>query len=90
MIETRCLKIDVICDSVDIFTIAETKIDSSFSTANSRITNYHTPYPLDISDKSGGIFVYIKSNITILHLNCGNLYKSIQLVPFEINFRPPS
>ena len=27
-----------------------------------RLANYHIPYPLDISDKTGGILVYIKSN----------------------------
>ena len=75
------------CDSVDILTIVETKIDSSFPTAQFRLTNYHTPYRLDISDKSGGILVYIKSNITTRQLNCGNLCKSIQAVPFEINLR---
>ena len=77
----------VICDSVDIFTIAENKIDSSFPTAQFRCSNYHTPYRLDISDKSGGILVYTKSNIPTRQLNCGNLYKSIQAVPFEINLR---
>ena len=77
----------VICDSVDILTIAETKIDSSFPTAQFRLANYHTPYRLDISNKSGGILVYIKSNIPTRQLNCGNLCKSIQAVPFEINLR---
>ena len=77
----------VICDRVDILTIAETKIDSSFPTAQFRLANYHTPYRLDISNKSGGILVYIKSNIPTRQLNCGNLCKSIQAVPFEINLR---
>ena len=77
----------VICDSVDILTIAETKIDYSFPTAQFRLANYHTPYRLDISNKSGGILVYIKSNIPTRQLNCGDLCKSIQAVPFEINLR---
>ena len=77
----------VICDSVSILTIAETKIDSSFPTAQFRLANYHTPYRLDISNKSGGILVYIKSNIPTRQLNCGDLCKSIQAVPFEINLR---
>ena len=50
----------VICDSVDILTIAETKIDYSFPTAQFRLANYYTPYRLDISNKSGGILVYIR------------------------------
>ena len=64
-----------------------TKIDSSFLTAQFRLANYHTPYCLGISDKSGGILVYIKSNIPTFQLNCGNLCKSIQAAPFEINLR---
>ena len=67
-----------ICDSVDILTIAETKIDSSFPTAQFLLANYYTPYRLDISHKSVGILVYIKSR---------NLCKSIQVVPFDINLR---
>ena len=77
----------VICDSVDILTIAETKIDYSFPTAQFRLANYHTPYRLDISNNSGGILVYIRSNILTRQLNCGNLCKSIQAVLFEINLR---
>ena len=33
------------------------------------------------------ILVYIKSNIPTRQLNCGNLCKSIQAIPFEINLR---
>ena len=51
----------VICDRVDILTIAETKIDSSFPTAQFRVANYHTPYRSDISNKSGDILAYIRS-----------------------------
>ena len=77
----------VISDSVVILTIAETKIDSTFLTAQFRFANYHTTYRLDISDKCGGILAYIQPNIPTSQLNCGNLCKSIQAVPFEINLR---
>ena len=77
----------VICDSIGIFTIAGTKIDSSFSTTQFCLANYHTTYRLDISDKSGVILIYIKSNIPSCQLNCGHLCKSIQVVPFEINLK---
>ena len=77
----------VICDSVGIYTIAGTKIDSSFPTAQFHLANYHTTYHLGICDKSGGILVYIKSNIPTCQLNCQNLCKCFQVVPFEINLR---
>ena len=77
----------VICDNVEILTIAETKIGSSFPTAQIRLANHRTPYRLDISNNSGGILVYVRSNIPTRQLNCGNVCKSIQAVPFEMNLR---
>ena len=77
----------VISDIVAILTTAETKIDLAFFTAQFRFANYHTSYCLDISDKCGGILAYIKPNISIRQLNCGNVCKSVQAVPFEINLR---
>ena len=40
-----------------------------------------------MSEKSGGILVYINSSIPSRQLHCGNLNLSIQVVPFEINLR---
>ena len=77
----------VISDIVAILTVAETKIDLAFFTAQFCFANYHTTYCLDISDKCGGILAYIKPNIPIRQLNCGNVCTSIQAVPFEINLR---
>ena len=61
----------VISDSVDILKIAETKIDSSFPTAQV----YHQTYCQEISGKSPGILIYIKSNLSICQMNSGNLCK---------------
>ena len=77
----------IICHSDDILTIAETKVDSSFPTAQFRLANYRTPYHLDFSGKSGGTLVFIKSNIPTHQLNWETLCKSIQAVTFEINLR---
>ena len=77
----------VISGSVSILTIAETKIYSSFLTVKFHLANYHRSYRPDISDKSGGIFVYIKSNIPTRQLYCANLCKSTQAIPFKINLR---
>ena len=54
----------MISDNVDNLTIAENKIDSSFPTAQFCVANYHAPYRLDISDKTGGIRVYITYSYT--------------------------
>ena len=42
---------------MDIFTIAETKLDGSFPTAQFEIKGYYSPFRLDITNKSGGILV---------------------------------
>ena len=77
----------IVSDSVDILIAAETKIDSSFPTAYFCLAIYHTSYRLDICSKSGGILVYINSNIAARKLNCSEFCNSIQAVPFEINLR---
>ena len=53
----------IINGNVDIVSIAETKLDASFPSAQFTLEGYHTPYRLDINNKSGGILVYVKSSI---------------------------
>ena len=52
----------IINGNVDIASIAETKLDASFPSAQFTLERYHTRYRLDIY-KSGGILVYRKSSI---------------------------
>ena len=52
---------EMINGNVDVVSIAETKIDASFPSAQFVLEGYHSPYHLDISSRSGGILVYIKS-----------------------------
>ena len=53
----------IINGNVDIFSIAETKLDASFPSAQFTLEGYHTPYDIDINNKSGGILVYVKCSI---------------------------
>ena len=76
---------EIVMGKVDILIVAETKIDASFLTAQSSVEGYHKPYRLDVSEKSGGILVYINSSIPCRQLHYGNLNLSIQAVPSEIN-----
>ena len=52
----------IINGNVDIVSIAETKLDASFPSAQFTLEKYHTPYRPD-TNKSGGILVYVKSSI---------------------------
>ena len=54
---------EVISNYVDIPVIAETKIDKSFPAAQFITEGFHKPPRLDISDKSGGLLVYVRSHL---------------------------
>ena len=77
----------VINRNVDIVSIAETKIEASFPSAQFVLDGYHLPYHMDVTERKGGILVYVKSSIQSLRLTCGNLCDSTQAIPFEINLR---
>ena len=79
--------IGIINENVDIFTITETKLDGSFPTAQFEIKGYYSPFRLDITNKSRGLLVYIKSSIPSRKLSCDDICNSIQAIPFEINLR---
>ena len=53
----------IIDKHVDILCVAETNIDNSFPTAKFSWPGYHKPYRLDISDRRGGLFLYVKSHL---------------------------
>ena len=77
----------IINENVDILCIAETKIDESFPTAQFIIPGYHKPYRLDISDRQGGLLVYIKSHLPSRLLSIHSSPKDIQAIQFELNLR---
>ena len=79
--------IEIINENVDIFTIAETKLNGSFPTAQFEIKGYYSPFRLDITNKSGGLLVYIKSSVPCRKLSCDSSCNSIQAIVFEINLR---
>ena len=78
---------EIINGNVDIFTIAETKLDGSFPTSQFELEGYYSPFPLDITKQSGGLLVYIRSSIPSRQLSYGSICDSIQVIPFEINLR---
>ena len=62
-------------------------MDGSFPNAQFEIKGYYSPCRLDITNKSGGLLVYIKSSIPSRKLLCEDICSSIQAIPFEINLR---
>ena len=77
---------EVINGNVDIASIMETKIGASFPSAQFVLDEHHLPLLHGcVTERKGGILVYLKSLILSHRLNCGNLCDSIQAIPFEIN-----
>ena len=70
--------------SIDILNIAETKLDSSFPTSEFLIDGYKEPYRLDITDLSGGLLSYIRSDIPSRLIKKD---KENQILFIELNFR---
>ena len=77
----------IVNEYLDILCIAETKIDESFPTAQFLLPGYHKPYRLDISDKQGGLLIYIKAHLPSKLLSNHISPKDIQAVPTELNLR---
>ena len=59
---------EILHKNVDILLISETKIDSSFPTAQFKIEGY-TTYRLDRNSNGGGILLYVREDIPSTLLN---------------------
>ena len=78
---------EVVSNYVDILVIAETKIDKSFPTAQFIIERFHKPLRLYISDKRGGLLVYVRPHLLSRQLTKFKITSDIQTIPCEVNTR---
>ena len=60
--------VEILHTNPDILLISETKIDSSFPTAQFKIEGY-TTYRLDRNSNGGGILLYVREDIPSTFLN---------------------
>ena len=67
--------------------VAETKLDSSFLTAQFLIPGFHHPFLLDINRRSGGLLVYVKGSIPAWVLTSFSTPTDTQIIDFKINLR---
>ena len=70
--------------NIDDFLISETKIDSSFLTAQFHIEEYTTPYRLDRDMHGGGLLLFIREDVPFSLLNSDI---SIEGFFIELNLR---
>ena len=72
----------------DIFTIAESKLDGSFPSADFHLQGYHLPpFRIDCTSNSGGLLTYVKSGIPARHLTKFKLDPSLHILPVELILR---
>ena len=77
----------LISENVDIFIVAETKLDSSFPTTQFVIPGFHHTFWLEINRRSGGLLVYVKGSIPARILTSFSTPANTQIIVFEINLR---
>ena len=66
---------------VGFLAASETKLDSSFPTEQFNLPGFRTPYRKDFSPKSGGLLVYVNSNIPSKVLKIFDCPSDIQVLP---------
>ena len=71
----------------DFLAVSETKLDSSFPTGQFNLPGFRTPYRKDLSVKSGGLLVYVNSNIRSKVLKLPDCPNDVQVIPVEINLK---
>ena len=67
--------------------VSETRLDSSLPTWQFNLPGFRTPYRKDLSAKSGGLLVYVNSNIPSKVLKIPDCPSDIQMIPVEINLK---
>ena len=78
---------EVIGKNLDILTIQETKLDSSFPSAQFLIDGYSEPYRLDRNRNGGGVMIYVRDDIPSKLLNKHTFTEAIEGLFVEINLR---
>ena len=78
---------DMVSSSIDILTVAETKIDDSFPKEQFFMEGYSDPLRLDRDANGGGLLVYVRSDIPSTELKSFKFDNDVECVCFEINLR---
>ena len=71
----------------DFLAVSEIKLDSSFPTGQFNLPGFRTPFRKNLSGKSGGLLVYVNSNIPSKILKIPDYPNDIQRTPVEINLK---
>ena len=78
---------EIIGKNLDILTIQETKLDSSFPTQQFSLDGFSTPYRLDRNRDGGAILIYVREDIPSKQLSKHTFTKNVEGLFIEINLR---
>ena len=78
---------EIIGKNIDILTVQETKLDSSFPSGQLVLTGYSEPYRLDRNRDGGGVLIYVREDIPSKLLTKHNFTKNVEGLFIEINLR---
>ena len=78
---------EIIGQHIDILTIQQTKLDSSFPTQQFTLPGYSKPYRLDRNREGGGVLIYVREDIPSKLLNKHNFTRNVEGMFVEINLR---
>ena len=73
--------------NIDIFAIAETKLDSSFSESQFLLEGMKKLYRFDVSSRKGGLHLYVNKNISSNYFRSFHIPNDIQVIPTEVNLK---
>ena len=77
----------LIDNNLDIFAMAETKLDSSFPEGQCILPGMRKHFRLDITSRKGRLIVFANNDIPSKYLRSFHLPGDIQAIPFEINLK---
>ena len=72
---------------MDILTIQETKLDSSFPTQQFSLDGFSAPYRLDRNREGGGVLIYVREDIPSKQLSKHTFTKNVEGLFIEVNLR---
>ena len=73
--------------NVDVFALAETKLDYSFPESQFLLEGMKKPHRFRVSSRKGGLLVYANKNIPSKYLRNFHLPNGIQVIPIEVNLK---
>ena len=73
--------------NIDILTIQETKLDSSFPTQQFLLNGFSEPYRLDRDRDGGGVLIYVREDIPSKLLTKHTFTKNVEGLFVEVNLR---